>query len=153
MEDIKRILVVSRMTKCCRKAIHYGISLSQKFGMELFVMHVVHNPFGLEGWNIPMVSLEEDYKREMEKTRKEIDALIKKENKAGMNIQELIPEGEPTEEILKAVKKEKIDLLIMTSHEEGRFEHFLFGRSNHEIIRKMPCSIFLVKEHLKAVWY
>jgi hypothetical protein len=27
-DDIKRILVVSRMTKYCQKAVHYGVSLS-----------------------------------------------------------------------------------------------------------------------------
>ncbi len=25
-------------------------------------------------------------------------------------------------------------------------EHFLFGRSNEEIVRRMPCSILLVKK-------
>jgi nucleotide-binding universal stress UspA family protein len=44
MEDIKRILVVSRSTKDCRKAVHYGVSLSRKYGAELYVMHVVHDP-------------------------------------------------------------------------------------------------------------
>jgi hypothetical protein len=27
----------------------------------------------------------------------------------------------------------------------GHMEHFLFGRANEELIRKMPCSIMLVK--------
>jgi nucleotide-binding universal stress UspA family protein len=49
------------------------------------------------------------------------------------------------------VKKEKIDLLIMTAHEEGHIEHFLFGRDNEELIRKMPCSIMLVKKALHKV--
>jgi nucleotide-binding universal stress UspA family protein len=34
----------------------------------------------------------------------------------------------------------------MLAHEEGHLEHFLFGRSNEEIIRKMPCSVLLVKK-------
>lgn len=153
MEDVKRILVVVRMTKCCQKAIQYGLSLAQKHNAELFVMHVIHNPFGLEGWNIPMVSLKDDYNREIERTRKSLTELIRKENEAGLKIKEVLPEGDPTEEILKAIKNENIDLLLMTAHEEGRFEHFLFGSSNEAIIRKMPCSILLVKERLKSVWY
>jgi nucleotide-binding universal stress UspA family protein len=55
-------------------------------------------------------------------------------------------EGDPTVELFKAVKEEGIDLLIMLAHEEGHLEHFLFGRSNEEIIRKMPCSVLLVKK-------
>ena len=44
------------------------------------------------------------------------------------------------------VKQHKIDLLIMLAHEEGHLEHFLFGRSNEELIRRMPCSIMLIKK-------
>jgi universal stress protein A len=63
-----------------------------------------------------------------------------------MSIKEMVREGEPTEEILKAIEEEKIDLLVMLAHEEGHVEHFLFGRSNEELVRKMPCSIMLVKK-------
>ena len=52
MGDINRILVVSRSTKHCQKAVLYGVSLAQKYGAELFVVHVRHNPFRLEGWNL-----------------------------------------------------------------------------------------------------
>jgi nucleotide-binding universal stress UspA family protein len=60
-------------------------------------------------------------------------------------------EGDPTEELFRAVKEEGIDLLIMLAHEEGHLEHFLFGRSNEEIIRKMPCSVLLVKKEPEPV--
>ena len=144
MEDIKRILVVSRLTAYCRKAVHYGISLSRKYGASLFVMHVVHNPFGLEGWNLP--PFERDFGILLKKSKKDIDAAINAERAKGMAIEEIIREGEPTETILEVIKEEHIDLLIMLAHEEGRMEHFLFGRSNEEIVRKMPCSILLVKK-------
>ena len=45
MEDFKRILVISRSKKDCRKAVHYGVSLAKKYRAELYVMHVVHDPF------------------------------------------------------------------------------------------------------------
>ena len=144
MEDINRILVVSRMTTYCRKALHYGISLSKKYGASLYIIHVVHNPFGLEGWNLPPI--EQDYTMLREKSKKDIDAAINAERARGMGIKEVIGMGEPTSVILNVVKEENIDLIVMLAHEEGRIEHFLFGLSNQEIIRRMPCSIFLVKK-------
>ncbi|HAM53191.1 MAG TPA: universal stress protein [Nitrospiraceae bacterium] len=144
MEDIKRILVVSRMTTYCRKALHYGISLSKRYGASLSIIHVVHNPFGLEGWTLP--PLEQDYSILLKKSKEDIDAAINAERVKGLEIKEVIREGEPTEVILSVVKEENIDLIIMLAHEEGRMEHFLFGHSNEELIRKMPCSIFLVKK-------
>jgi universal stress protein A len=127
MEDVKRILVVSRDTRYDRKAVHYGFSLARQYGAKLYVMHAVNNPFSLQGWNLPIPSLVKEYKRLLRETRKELA-------------------GDPEKEILKTVKTENIDLIIMLAHEEGHLEHFLFGRSNEEIIRKMPCSVFLVKK-------
>ena len=144
MEDIKHILVVSRITKCCHKAIHYGISLSKKYGAELSVLHTI-DTFWLRGWNVPMISVEEEYKKELKKTKEELDNIINTENIKGMVIKELFKEGDPTEEILKFIKEANIDLVLLVAHEESRFEHFLFGRSNEEITRKIPCSILLIK--------
>jgi len=144
MEDINRILVVSRMTTYCRKAVHYGISLSKRYGASLYIIHVVHNPFGLEGWNLPPLPM--DYSILLKKSKEDIDAAINAEKANGMDIREVIREGEPTQVILDVVEEENIDLIVMLAHEKGRLEHFLFGHSNEEIIRKMPCSIFLVKK-------
>ncbi len=151
MEDVKRILVVSRMTKYSKKAVHYGISLAKKFQAKLYVMHVVHDPFGIEGWNLPMPSLEKDYQNLLVRERKALDDMIAQEKQTGMDIAVSIREGEPTKEILSFVKDEHIDLVVLLAHEEGHLEHFLFGRSNEELIRRMPCSILLVKKEPQAV--
>ena len=45
MHELKHILVVSRMSKYCKNAVHYGISLSKKCGATLYVLHVMDNPF------------------------------------------------------------------------------------------------------------
>jgi len=151
MEDVKRIMVVSRDTKYCRKAVQYGVSLSRTYGAELYVIHVVHDPLIFGGWNLPMPSLEEEYQKVLNQARKELHSVIDSEKKKGMTIKELIKEGDPTEVLLKAVKEEDIDLLIMLAHEEGHLEHFLFGRSNEDIVRKMPCSVLLVKKEPEPV--
>jgi universal stress protein A len=82
----------------------------------------------------------------VEEEQKELDKVIALEKNKGLSIKKIMKEGNETKEILKTVEKENIDLLIMPSHSESRLEHLLFGRSNDEIIRTMPCSIFLVKE-------
>jgi universal stress protein A len=144
MEDIKRILVVSRSTKHCRKAVHYGISLSRQYHASLYVMHIIHDPFSVDGWNLPIPSLEQEYEKLVQKTREDIDRIIKSEKADGLEITEWVRDGKPVDEIIKVVEDEKIDLIIMSAHEEGRFEHYLFGRAVEELTRKMPCSVFLV---------
>lgn len=151
MNCIKRILVVSRMTKNCRKAVHYGVSLAHKYGAELVVIHVVYDPFTFGDWNLPIPSVEEAYKKTLDDSKGELDRIIGAERKKGIQIKEMVKSGEPAKEILKTVKEEKIDLLIMLAHEEGRLEHFLFGRTNEEIFRKMPCTLLMVKKEPEPV--
>jgi len=145
MDDINRILVVSRSTKNCRKALRYGISLARQYGSNLFVLHVIHDPFSVDGWNLPLPSLKQEYEKLVKKAREDIDRIIKSERADGLEITEWIRGGKPVDEVMAAVKEEKIDLIIMSAHEEGRLEHYLFGRTVEELTRKMPGSILLVK--------
>lgn len=144
MEEIKHILVVSRMTTYCRKAIHYGISLAQKYSAELSVIHVLYNPF--EHMNMPMISLEEEHKRDRKRIKKELDKIINDERKKGVEIKEFIKEGEPAAQIMKIIEVENIDLVILHAHKDSYWDHFNYGYRSDEIIRKIPCSVLLLKE-------
>lgn len=151
MHNMKRIMVACRMPEYCREAIHEGISLAQQYGAELYVIHVTHDPFIRGEWNLPVQLgvIEDEYKKAIVDAKKTLDAVIREEKKKGVAVKELFTEGKPAEEILKAVTEEKIDLLVMTGHEESKLEHFLFGRINDTIFRKMPCSILMVKRELR----
>ena len=141
MENMKRILVVSRDTKYCGTAVHYGVSLARKYGAELSVLHVADDSSSsLGGYK------EEEHQRLLLEIQKKLTATIAAENDQGLKIKEWVKEGEPAAEIFKVIEEEQIDLLILLAHAEGRLEHLLFGRSNDEILRKMPCSILLVKK-------
>ncbi|MBV5319013.1 MAG: universal stress protein [Desulfobulbaceae bacterium] len=141
MEDINRILVVSRDTQYCGTAVHSGVSLARKYGAELYVLHVADDSSSsLDGYK------EEEHKRLLLEIQKKLTAAIAAENGQGLTVKKLVREGAPAAEIFKVIKDEQIDLLILLAHAEGRLEHLLFGRSNDEIIRKMPCSILLVKK-------
>ncbi|HVN23561.1 MAG TPA: universal stress protein [Syntrophorhabdales bacterium] len=148
MDDVKRILVVSRDTTECKKAVHMGVSLAKKYGAELSVVHVFHNVFGLKGGvlYIPhLADLEQTYKNMVKEVKQDIDRIIAEEKAAGMKIKEMVKDGDPAEVIIRTIQEEKADLMIMARHEEGRIEHILYYRGIDEVTRKMPCSILLVK--------
>jgi nucleotide-binding universal stress UspA family protein len=151
MDPFKHILVVSWMTKHCENTIAFGISLSQKYKTELSVVHVMDTNL-LQGWSIPMMSVEQEHKKDMEKHKKELHNIISAEKKKkGMSIKEFVREGSPSDVILQLIKEEKVDLLILRMHEQSPLERMLIGGGNDEIIRAMPCSIFLVKQQTCAV--
>jgi nucleotide-binding universal stress UspA family protein len=154
MEQVKRILVVSRLTQHCRDAVRCGVSLAQRYGAELSVMHLISNPVDMEAVNAPGLFLKEEYKnyRDIQESEREaIDKIIQRVVKGGHPVKVFVKAGDPVKEICDMVKAEKIDLLVILAHEEGRLEHLLFGGDNDVILRKMPCSILMVKKEPEAV--
>jgi len=149
MEDVRRILVLAMDIKHSRRAVHYGASLARSYGAELFVLHVVHDPFGAQGWNLPFLSLDEEYKNVLREAREGLAQVIRAETEKGLAVTDMIREGKPSGVIFQVIREKRIDLLLVPAHEEGRLEHFLFGRSNEDLIRRMPCSILLVKQELE----
>ena len=146
MEDLHNILVVSRSTQHCLEAVRTGISLARKYEAKLFILHVIHDPFNLEGWNLPVPTFKEEYRKAIALAKKELDQMVQAEKTGGLTVTELIKGGQPVEEIRKVVESEHIDLIIMLGHHEGRLEHFLFGRTNDAIIRDLPATLMLVKK-------
>jgi nucleotide-binding universal stress UspA family protein len=148
MEDFRRILAVSWMTQYCQRTVHHAVSLAAKYRAKLSVIHVIDTS-SLQGWNLPGMSQAKERRKDSERIEAELDDIIGRETKGNVKIKTIIKEGDPFEEILKVIGEEKIDLVIMRAQEEDRIERFLVGGSNDAIIRKMPCSIFLVKNELE----
>jgi nucleotide-binding universal stress UspA family protein len=154
METIDRILVVSRMSQYCREAVQIGISLARKYGSELHVLHLISNPVDMEALNAPLPypdSRHKTYLSIQEQAKEELDKTLKKEINSGFPIKISIKDGDPVSEIVKLVQEERIDLMVLLAHEEGRLEHMLFGHDNEAIIRKLPCTILLVKKEPEPV--
>ena len=145
MEDFKNILVVSRSTQHCIKVLRRGISLARKYNASLHILHIIHDPFNLDGWNLPAPAFNDEYQKMADKARRELDRMVREEKAEGLNIDELVKNGNPADEIKNVVESQKIDLILMLAHKEGRLEHFLFGRTNDEIIRSLPATLMLVK--------
>jgi nucleotide-binding universal stress UspA family protein len=145
MEPFKNILVVSRSTKNCPKVLKTGISLAQKYNAKLHLLHIIHDPFGLDGWNLPVPSFEAEYKKMVADIREELHRMIQAQKSEGLVVCESLEEGVPVDAIKRKVEEDNVDLILMLGHKEGRLEHFLFGKTNDAIIRSLPATLMLIK--------
>ncbi|MGD0657246.1 MAG: universal stress protein [Syntrophorhabdales bacterium] len=146
MNEVKRILVVVTATNDCEDLVRDAFGLAERMRANLFVLDVVHDPFAYMGWNLPMPSFDKEYRRLLDGVRDRLRAMIKEAKGKGFPIESLVREGQPFEQIVKVIEEEKIELLVLPAHEEHRLEHYFTGRLMDKLIRKMPCSILLVKQ-------
>lgn len=154
MEDFKNILIVTQSTKHCSKALHYGISMAKQYNAKVHVLHLLHDPFSLDHWQLALPSLKSiraEYQDMRTTAKKELDALITAEQAEGLSIHVSIAERSPEREILHFVKENEIDLLVMLAHAEGHLEQMLFEQLNEKIHRKLPCSLMFIKHEPRSV--
>jgi len=154
MEDLRNILIVTQSTKHGGKALHCGISLARHYNAKVHVLHLLHDPFSLDRWQLALPSLKairEEYQDLRATAKKELDAIIAAEQAKGLSIQVGIAEGSPEREILRFVKEKRIDLLVMLAHAEGHLEQMLFEHLNEKIHRRLPRSIMFIKHEPQPV--
>lgn len=144
VKTIERILV-NLPTSEWLGIIEYAISLARKFGAQLYVVDVIHDPFGSAGWGLPMPSLEREFQHIVAEARDRLETIVERERSKGFVIEPLMREGDPAEQLTKVIKEKRIDVLVMPAHEEDRIEDFLFGGAYRRLVREMPCSILLVE--------
>jgi nucleotide-binding universal stress UspA family protein len=149
MENFKRILVVSRLTQYSADAVQAGISLAKSFGAELKVLHLITNPVDQQALNAPLPYKDERHKSYaslQQEEKEELEKVLRREMGTNYPVNIIVREGKPGDEVPKVVRDEQIDLIVMLAHEEGRLEHWLFGREEDQVVRRMPCSILLIKK-------
>ena len=149
MVNVKRILVLSRSTKHCHKTVEHGVSLAKNYGASLTLLHIIHDPFGLDGWNVPLPfikELQKENKTMHDQAKSDLQLVLDGAGVKGISTDIRIEDGKPNEVLFDVLEKEKIDLLVIPAHHEWHMEHLLFSRINDEILRRLPCSVFFVKE-------
>ncbi len=122
---VQRILWPTDLSANAAKALPYVQSLSEKYQTEVHVLYVLKD-YGEWGASYGEYH-QEDYEKmrqwEKEMAEKRLDELCEQFlNSCPLYIRH-VAIGDPAEEILKLVAKEKVDIVVMASRgEEGHFD-------------------------------
>ena len=79
-------------------------------------------------------------------TGKKAVNMVKKEGKKmGVEVETLVVEGNPAEEILIAAEERDIDIIVMGTLGRTGIQRLLLGSVAEKVIRHAPCPVFVVR--------
>jgi nucleotide-binding universal stress UspA family protein len=143
--NVEKVLVPVSFSPRSKKALEVGGSLAERYGADLIVLHVIHDPFGTEGLHMAYVYVkEEEWEAHRKKVTEELHALIQGRVEAGLNVKEEILEGDPTKKILEMIDQDGIDLLVLHHHPGGWLDRFLTGHDTNRLAEAAPCNVLMV---------
>ena len=147
MVEIKRILYPCDFTGCSFQVLPYVRSMAEKFGAEIYLLYVARN---LDLYT----SARKQHKSSatlLEKTLKELAVMVEQFCDKHLldcpNFRQRVAVGDPGKEIVKTVEKEKIDLVIMGTHNRKGLEHTLFGTVAHYVVTHSKAPVLIVNPY------
>lgn len=146
MIDLKRIAVPTDFSEYSNNALKYGCALSEKFGADLHLIHVLQDLVAMvpePGLAFPPPG---DYIEQLNTSCK--DALEKLPDESwsvGGEVIRAVRQGPAFVEIVRYAKENDIDLLVMGTHGRSGLTHVLLGSVAEKVVRKSPCPVLTVR--------
>lgn len=140
-----KILVCVESSPCANKALIRACDLAKRSNSKLFLIYVVDNPtFGL-GPGISLIDRGEFVKMFRDHGNKVLKDAINISRENGVKAEPIMKEGNVAGEIIKFIKKERIDLVVIGSRGLSRLPRYILGSISNKIANYAPCQVLIVK--------
>jgi nucleotide-binding universal stress UspA family protein len=149
MIRLQRILVPTDFSESARHALTYGLSFAREYRAELLLLHVVEVvPVGYASdlFPAPMAAV---FQEVSTYARAELAKLAEVVRERGVAGRELVLQGKPSAEIVRAARAEVVDMIVLGTHGKGMLDKALFGSTTERVVRGAPCPVLTcrLKEH------
>jgi len=124
-----------------KRALKLALEEIERSGAELYVMTVA------PGFGMPLVASffdQETVNKAMKVIAQHLKDYVKKHVPADIKPKLIVAEGNPPEQILKQAKKNRIDLIVIPSH-DSEVEQIFLGSVAAKVVRHSRCSVLVVK--------
>jgi nucleotide-binding universal stress UspA family protein len=129
---VKKILVATDFSANSQRAADYAAALAKSAAAEIVLVHVIDSfPYSVTDTFTVI-----DHRRALHKTAGFLlESLRSDLADKGMRVKSRLVTGAAYEEILKAARREKADLIILGTHGRTGVQHLLLGSVAEKVVR------------------
>ena len=142
--EVTKVLWPTDFSNSAEKALPYVTSLTQKYQAEIHVLYVIEDIAHHESWygDFDRSHVEKLMEwAEKSATRRLEQVCEKYLNSCPLYIKH-IAVGDPAQEILKLIDKEKVDMVVMTS--SGEKGVYRFGSVTEKVVKHSPIPVTVI---------
>lgn len=139
----RKILLATDDSESARKAADAALELAHLSGAKIYAVYVIDRsiyssvPEDLE-WEEAM------YARFRELGEEAVSYMEKAAKDTGLQVESVLLEGHPAEEIVNFAEKNGMDLIIIGSLGKSKVERFLIGSISEKVIRNSKVPVLVV---------
>jgi len=142
----RRILHPSDFSPASRGAFRKAIEMAKASRAELLIVHVVNPivPVAGEGYVSPKM-YDEIAASSRAWARKQLDTLVAKARKSGVRARGLLLEGATHEQIVRAARTKRADLIVMGTHGRSGLAKLFLGSVAGRVVTSATVPVLTVR--------
>lgn len=158
MGEFKRILVAVAFSPHAQELLNYAATITRSTGADELVAVSIINTRDVDAVStISALGYEvdgENYVKSIKSERRDhFDGIIKQIGFPAEKVRLVIQVGDPVDELLKIMVKEKVDLVVMGIKGRSNLEYALVGSVAEKVFRRSPVPIlsYRSKKHAERL--
>ena len=152
--NFKKIMVATDGSTCATLAADKGIEFARLSGGTVYAVHVLSNAYlsAMDGESFPSMGMNpwESIKDEFQKKGQQaVDYIKESGEKKGVNVESVLLEGNPSEELIRYAEEKNMDIVIMGTLGKTGLDRFLVGSVTGNLVRHSKVPVMVAKEKYK----
>ena len=145
---MRRILFASDFSKSSRKAFTTALSMAKANRATLTILHVILPFMPIVPEQYINTATWDQIDRETRRwSQQQLKRLTTKAGKAGVHAIGLLVEGDPAEQITRAARSRRADLLVVGTHGRTGLRKFVIGSVASRVVATASCPVLTVRSH------
>lgn len=146
MINFQKILCPVDYSNCSMSALTYATELALKDSARLYLLYVKDERVSDYGG----LKFDAEFNHTAETVtgmEQKLRSSIPEEIRCSINVEILIREGVPFEEILKVARDNVTDLIVMGTHGRTGITHMVIGSVAEKVLRHAPCPVLCIRNY------
>ena len=145
MKPIRHVLCATDFSNASRRALDAATALAKSSNAELTLLHVLASPVVIPEQYLDAATMEDIDKRGRAWSIRELQKLSKRTTRAGIETTLLVRSGDPAEQIVRASKAAKADLIVTGTHGHRGLKRLFLGSVAQRVVALATCPVVTVR--------
>lgn len=145
MKPIRHVLCATDFSTTSRRALDAATALAKSSNAELTILHVLAPPVVVPEQYFDAAIIAQLDKRGRAWSLRELQKLSKRTTRAGVETAVLVRPGDPAEQIVRASKAAKADVIVTGTHGRSGLKRLFLGSVAQKVVALASCPVLTVR--------
>jgi nucleotide-binding universal stress UspA family protein len=144
---LDKLLVPVDFSGCSLEGLRYAMQWADKFAAKIVLLHVVDLGPSFIADGYAMYDLPKYREMARNEAERQMQEFVRLAKLGGRNFETAILLGQAVDEICTFAKKERVDLIITSTHGRTGLSHVLLGSTAELVVRHAHCPVLVAPSH------